>query len=68
MPKVGDTIQVQISGGAHGTSLSGGGASMGIGQGASMSVPGRIVQDLGHSWLVELSISLGGKNMIEVPK
>lgn len=66
MPRVGDTIQVTISG----ATLAGrqGGASLQIGQGASMSVAGIIVQDLGASWLVRLSISLGGADTIEVPK
>ncbi len=65
MPQVGDTVQVQISGG---TTLQGGGASIGIGQGASMSVPGKIVQDLGGRWLVQLSMSVGRKNLVEIPK
>lgn len=63
--RVGDTIQVTISG----QNLSGpGGGMISIGQGASMSVPGIITQDLGHSWLVKLSISVGGANTIQVPK
>jgi len=63
--KVGDTIQVTISG----TNLSGpGGGSINIGQGASMSVPGTIVQDLGSAWLVKLSISIGGADTVQVPK
>ena len=63
--KVGDQIQVTISG----QNLSGpGGGMISIGQGASMSVPGVIVKDLGTSWLVKLSISIGGADTVEVPK
>ena len=68
MAKVGDTIQVQIGGGDSAVRLGGGSASVGIGAGASMSVSGRIIQDLGSQWLVELSMSIGGNNRIAVPK
>jgi len=68
MPQVGDTIQVQISGGDKGINLGNGGASIGIGAGASMSVPGRIVEDLGSHWKVELSMSIGGANTVNVAK
>ena len=68
MPKVGDTIQVQIKGGETGTSLGGGGASVAIGSGASISVSGVIIEDLGDRWLVRLNMSIGGKNQIAVPK
>ena len=66
MHKVGDTIQVTIGGGT--LSGSQGGASIQIGQGASMSVSGVIIEDLGLRWLVKLSISIGGADTIEVPK
>lgn len=63
--KVGDNIQVTISG----QTLSGpGGGMISIGQGGSMSVPGLIIQDLGDSWLVRLSISIGGADTVEVAK
>lgn len=68
MPTVGDTIQVKIKGGDTGVALGKDGASISIGSGASMSVPGEIIQDLGDRWLVKLSISLSGANTIEVPK
>ena len=68
MPNVGDTIQVTISGGESGVTLGGGGASIGLGAGASMSVPGVIEQDQGTHWLVRLSISLDGRNLVQVPK
>ena len=63
--QVGDSVQVTLSG----TNLSGpGGGSINIGQGASMSVPGTIVQDLGYAWLVKLSISIGGADTVQVRK
>lgn len=68
MHEVGETIQVTISGGDKGITLGGRGASMGIGAGASMSVSGRIVQDLGSHWLVDLSMSVGGASKVRVPK
>lgn len=68
MLKIGDSVQVQIGGGQQGLTLEGGQTSIGIGSGASMSVPGRIIQDLGDRWLVQLSISLGGQNTIAIPK
>ena len=64
MVQVGDTIQVTVSG----ATLSGGGASIGIGQGALMKVAGTIERDLGDRWLVRLGIAVGGKNLLEVPK
>lgn len=68
MYRVGDRIQVTISGGAAGQQLHGGQASIGLGAGASMSVPGTIVGDGGSFWIVELGISVGGANRINVPK
>ena len=49
-------------------SLGGGGASVAIGSGASISVGGVIIEDLGDQWLVRLNMSIGGKNQIAVPK
>ena len=69
MAKIGDTIQVRIGGGEKGMKVQGNnGVSIGMGPGASMSVPGVIVQDLGNRWLVKLSMSLGSANVVEVPK
>lgn len=68
MAKVGDMVQVHIGGGEKGTSLGGGQARIGIGPGASMCVPGQIVADKGATWVVRLSISLGGANLVEIPK
>ena len=65
MARVGNRVKVRIGGGDSGTSL---GGVIKIGKGASMLTPGKIVEDLGDSWLVELSISLGGKNRIVVLK
>ena len=61
MAGVGNRVTVKISD----TNL---GGMIKIGKGASMSVPGEIIQDLGHSWLVRLNISVGGKNQIVISK
>lgn len=66
--KIGDNIQVTISGGQAGTQFGGNGALIGIGPGASMSVPGQIIADDVTHWVVELSISVGGANTVRVPK
>lgn len=68
MAKVGDRVQVTINGGAAGQRLAGGQTAIGIGPGAAMTVPGRIVADGRTYWVVELSMSLGGANRINVPK
>jgi len=65
---VGDTIQVEIRGSDSGVNMGDGGASISIGAGASMSVPGTIIKDLGNRWLVRLSMSVGNADTIEVPK
>lgn len=67
--KVGDQIQVQISGGPNGLTLGDpNGASMVIGPGASMSVSGIIIGDLGSHWQVRLNMSIAGNDIINVPK
>lgn len=66
MPKIGDTVQVTIRGGESSSTNVGGAIT--IGPRASMTVPGRIVADLGDSWVIELSISVGGKNQVVIPK
>ena len=68
MTKLGDTVQVSINGGDQGVSLGNSGASIGIGAGASMSVPGIITKDLGTHWEVTLSMSIGGANKVSIPK
>lgn len=65
IPKVGDRVKLTITGEGSGTSLAG---VITIRPGASMKVSGKIVEDLGDSWLVELSISVGEKNRLVVPK
>ena len=61
MVSVGDSITVTISDANLGGMIR-------VQKGASMSVPGQIVKDLGDSWMVRLSISVGGKNEIVIPK
>ena len=64
MPNIGDTIQVEVSGGT----VSGAGGGVFIGGGASMSLPALIVEDRGQTWLVRLSIGMGDENLIEIAK
>ncbi len=61
MASVGDRVTVTISDAI----LSG---TIDIARGSSMSVPGKIIQDLGTNWLIQLDISVDGKNQIVVPK
>ena len=60
MAHVGDRIKVHIR-----NTVLAGTASIGN---TPMSVSGEIVEDLGHSWLVQLEISVDGKNQMVVPK
>ncbi len=62
MPKVGDRVTVKIRGQA---TVSG---TLSIGEGASISVPGTIVEDRGEYWVVELNMSIEGKNRMLVLK
>ena len=64
MPKVGDTIPIEVSGGT----ISGAGGGAYIGGGASMSLPGVIVEDKGDTWMVRLSIGAGDESLIEIAK
>ncbi len=67
--KIGDQIQVEISGGTEGVILGNpSGGSMTIGPGASMTVSGKIMADLGLHWEVQLNMSIGGKNIVNVLK
>lgn len=66
MPKVGDRVTVEIRGApVGGTSVTTG---FTIGPGAQIRVQGKIVEDHGDYWLVELTISVGGRNRLLVPK
>ncbi|GEM_PF-4627096 len=76
MAKVGDTVQVTIHGGdkndkwgfgsTNSTTIVGGAVS--IGKGQTMTIPGKIIEDRGDSWVIQLSVSISGKNIIAVPK
>ena len=70
MPQIGDSVTVIIQGAAgSGTALSGGSSSgIKIGPGAQMRIPGKIVEDQGEHWVVELSMSLEGKNRVLIRK
>ena len=59
MAKVGDRVTVNISNAViSGTAIAG----------APMSVSGKILEDLGHSWLVRLELAVEGKDRIVIPK
>jgi hypothetical protein len=66
MPKVGDRVTVEIRGAPIGGTAVTTGFS--IEPGAQIRVQGKIVEDHGAYWLVELAISVGGKNRLLVPK
>lgn len=67
--QVGDQIQVTISGGATGLTLgTPPGPTMSIGANQSISVSGQIIADLGSNWQVRLNMSIGGNNIVNVPK
>lgn len=76
MAKVGDTVQVTIHGGdkndtwgfgaTNSTTTVGGAVSIGSGQ--TMTIPGKIIEDRGDSWAIELRVSISGKNIIVVPR
>ena len=61
MARVGDRVTVKISDAILAEAVQ-------IRKGASMSVSGKIIEDLGHSWLVQLEISIEGKNQMVIPK
>ncbi len=62
MANIGDRVKVSFHRGA----VLSGTASI-IGE-APLAVWGKIKEDLGHSWLVQLEISVEGKNLIVLPK
>lgn len=62
MTKIGDQIKVNIKGG---TSIEG---TIKVPKGESMSVLGTIVEDQGEYWLIELDLSVKGKNRLLVAK
>jgi hypothetical protein len=66
MARIGDHVTVEIRGtDRSGTILSG---TLTVGPGKTMQVSGKIVEEHGDYWLVELAISVGGKNRILVHK
>ena len=67
MTQVGDQVTVKITG-APGTGTSLGPGAIKIGPGANMTVPGTIIEDRGDYWVVELKLSIRGKNRILVAK
>lgn len=69
MPNIGDRIKVQIRGDSRvGTAITSGSTGLSIRPGGIFEVPGRIIEDRGTSWLVELDSSLDGRNRVLLPK
>ena len=69
MPKIGDRVTVQIQGDPKsGTAINSGSTGIKVEPGVYFRVPGRIVEDHDKFWLVELSISVSGRNRVLVPK
>ena len=59
MAKVGDRVTVNISNAViSGTAIAG----------TPLSVSGKILEDLEHSWLVRLELAVEGKDRIVIPK
>jgi hypothetical protein len=63
--EIGDTITVHVTGGRTGRSLD---SKFQVSPGGKIDLPGRIIEDLGDRWVVELGVSIGGKNRIIVGK
>ncbi len=61
MARVGDRVKVNI----RGAVLSG---TVHVSRDSSMSVSGKIIQDLGHSWLIRLDMAVDDKDQIVMPK
>tara|TARA_B100000315_G_C14265232_1_gene446100 strand:+ start:373 stop:603 length:231 start_codon:yes stop_codon:yes gene_type:complete len=71
MAKIGDAVTLKIKGApGTGTALGSGRGltSVSVPPGESMPLKGKIIEDQGENWLVELRISIGGKNTILVSK
>jgi hypothetical protein len=60
MAKVGDRVKVNIRNAVLSSA-----AQIG---GTPLTVSGKIIEDLGHSWLIRLEISVEGKDRIVIPK
>lgn len=66
---IGDEIQVQINGGPTGLTLgTPPGSTITIAANQFMSVSGIITADLGAQWQVKLNMTIGGNNLMDVPK
>jgi hypothetical protein len=66
MAAVGDKVTVTIGGeGTGGTVVS---DSITVASGKSLAVRGKIIEDRGDSWLIELDLSVDGKNRLLLSK
>ena len=68
MAKIGDRVTVTIRGPntLAGTATSSG--TISIGQGATITIQGKIINDLGDNWEVKLDVAFAGNNRILIPK
>ena len=68
MASVGDRVTIEITGPAVLANTASVTGTVSIGNAAAVRVSGRISQDLGENWLIELDVSIAGNNRISVPK
>ncbi len=71
MAKIGDKVTVTIEGApgtGTGLGMRGNSTSVSVPPGETMDLRGEIVEDHGEHWLVQLAISIGGKNTMLVSK
>ncbi len=69
MPKIGDKVIIEITGAPNiGTALTSGSTEIRIAPDDRTRFSGRVVEDHGQYWLIELDLLLGGKNRILVAK
>lgn len=62
MPKIGNSIRIIIRGPWSASD------AFNIGKDSFISMRGKIIEDQGKSWLVELNISVNNRNRMLVPK
>ena len=71
MAKIGDSVTLKIKGApGTGTALGSGKVltSVSVPPGEIMDLRGKIIEDRGENWLVQLAISIGGKDTVLVSK
>ena len=69
MAKVGDKVTLKVKGApGTGTSLGLNNGGIKVSPGNSLTLNGKIVEDQGENWVVELNVSFGSKNTVLVSK